>query len=169
MKPIEPFSFSVNLQKRYKKYAVSNLSGHVMLFLIMAKYFNGINLNLIILANVLFMVPYNHSIHEIFQAAKMMGINTNYSIQDTDLDNINEFLESNGLVPIVLPTQASWIPAGDSKSLSRTSSSTSASTSSSSYSKGGKIKTKRRHTRRLHTQTQRSHKSKRAHTKKYNK
>jgi hypothetical protein len=99
----------------------------------------------------------------------MMGINTNYSIQDTDLDNINEFLESNGLVPIVLPTQASWIPAGDSKSLSRTSSSTSASTSSSSYSKGGKIKTKRRHTRRLHTQTQRSHKSKRAHTKKYNK
>ena len=171
MKPIEPFSFSVNLQKRYKKYAVSNLSGHVMLFLIMAKYFNSINLNLIILANVLFMVPYNHSIHEIFQAAKMMGINTNYSIQDTDLDNINEFLESNGLVPIVLPTQASWIPAGDSKSLSRTSSSTSASTSTStsSYSKGGKIKTKRRHTRRLHTQTQRSHKSKRAHTKKYNK
>ena len=166
MKPIEPFSFSVNLQKRYKKYAVSNLSGHVMLFLIMAKYFNGINLNLIILANVLFMVPYNHSIHEIFQAAKMMGINTNYSIQDTDLDNINEFLESNGLVPIVLPTQASWIPAGDNKSLSRTSSSTSASTSTStstsSYSKGGKNKTKRRDTRR-------SHKSKRAHTKKYNK
>ena len=108
------------------------------------------------------MVPYNHSIHEIFQAAKMMGINTNYSIQDTDLDNINEFLESNGLVPIVLPTQASWIPAGDSKSLSRTN-------SSSSYSKGGKNKTKRRHTRRLHTQTQRSHKSKRVHTKKYNK
>ena len=144
-----------------------------MLFLIMAKYFNGINLNLIILANVLFMVPYNHSIHEIFQAAKMMGINTNYSIQDTDLDNINEFLESNGLVPIVLPTQASWIPAGDSKSLSRTNSSTSASTSTStstsSYSKGGKNKTKRRHTRRSHTQTQRSHKSKRAHTKKYNK
>jgi hypothetical protein len=137
----------------------------------MAKYFNGINLNLIILANVLFMVPYNHSIHEIFQAAKMMGINTNYSIQDTDLDNINEFLESNGLVPIVLPTQASWIPAGDNKSLSRTSSSTSASTSTStsSYSKGGKNKTKRRDTRRLHTQTQRSHKSKRSHTKKYNK
>ena len=110
------------------------------------------------------MVPYNHSIHEIFQAAKMMGINTNYSIQDTDLDNINDFLESNGLVPIVLPTQASWIPAGDSKSLSKTSSSTSASTSTStsSYSKGGKNKTKRRHTRR-------SHKSKRSHTKKYNK
>ena len=142
MKPIEPFSFSVNLQKRYKKYAVSNLSGHVMLFLIMAKYFNGINLNL---SKALFIFSY------------------------TDLDNINEFLESNGLVPIVLPTQASWIPAGDSKSLSRTSSSTSASTSTStsSYSKGGKIKTKRRHTRRLHIS--RSHKSKRAHTKKYNK
>jgi hypothetical protein len=95
----------------------------------------------------------------------MMGINTNYSIQDTDLDNINAFLESNGLVPIVLPTQASWVPAGDGQLLSRTSSS--ASTSTSSYSKGGKIKTKRRHTRRVHIN--RSHKTKRAHTKKYNK
>jgi hypothetical protein len=166
MKPIEPFSFSVNLQNRYKKYAVSNLSGHVMLFLIMAKYFNGINLNLIILANILFMVPYNHSIHEIFQAAKMMGINTNYSIQDTDLNNINAFLKSNGLVPIVLPKQASWVPSVDRKSLSRSSS---GSGTSSSYSKGGKVKAKRRHTRRLHTQVKRSHKSKRAHTKKSSK
>ena len=76
MKPLEPTSFSLNLQKRYNKYFVSNLSGHVMLFLIMSKYFKNINLNNIILANILYMVPYNHSIHEIFQAAKMMGINT---------------------------------------------------------------------------------------------
>ena len=109
MKPLEPTSFSVNLQERYKKYFVSNLSGHVMLFLIMSKYFNNINLNYIILANILYMVPYNHSIHEIFQAAKMMGINTEYSIEKTDLENINNFLRENQLNQIILPTQAEWI------------------------------------------------------------
>jgi hypothetical protein len=114
MKPIEPYSFSVNLQKRYNKYSVSNLSGHVMIFLIMAKYFKNptdntnINMNLIVLASILFMVPYNHSIHEIFQAAKMMGVNTNYSIKKTDLENINTLLSATNLKPIVLPTQASW-------------------------------------------------------------
>ena len=100
MKSIEPASFYVNLQKEYKKYFVSNLSGHVMLFLIMSRYFNGINLNNIILANLLFMVPYNHSIHEIFQAAKVMGINTSYSIENNDLDNSNMFLTQNGLEAI---------------------------------------------------------------------
>ena len=114
MKPIEPYSFSVNLQKRYNKYSVSNLSGHVMIFLIMAKYFKNpsdntnINMNLIVMASILFMVPYNHSIHEIFQAAKMMGINTNYSIKNTDLQNINTLLTDTNLTPIVLPNNASW-------------------------------------------------------------
>ena len=109
MKPLEPTSFSVNLQERYKKYFVSNLSGHVMLFLIMSKYFKDINLNYIILANILYMVPYNHSIHEIFQAAKMMGINTEYSIEKTDLENINNFLKENQLNQITLPRQSLWI------------------------------------------------------------
>jgi hypothetical protein len=125
MKPIEPYSFSVNLQKRYKKYSVSNLSGHVMIFLIMAKYFKNpldnqpINMNMIVLASILFMVPYNHSIHEIFQAAKMMGVNTNYSIKNTDLDNINMLLSATNLTPIVLPTQASWISTQRQRSSSK--------------------------------------------------
>jgi hypothetical protein len=55
------------------------------------------------------MVPYNHSIHEIFQAAKMMGVNTNYSIKKTDLENINMLLGATNLTPIVLPNQASWV------------------------------------------------------------
>ena len=125
MKLIEPYSFSVNLQKRYKKYSVSNLSGHVMIFLIMAKYFKNpvdnqpINMNMIVLASILFMVPYNHSIHEIFQAAKMMGVNTNYSIKNTDLDNINMLLSATNLTPIVLPTQASWISTQRQRSSSK--------------------------------------------------
>ena len=61
-------NFNTNLNNRYNKYSVSNLSGHTMLFIIMARYFKDINLNLILLASLLFMVPYNHSIHEILQA-----------------------------------------------------------------------------------------------------
>lgn len=41
------------------------------------------------------MVPYNHSIHEIFQAAKLMGVNTDYSIEKTDLENVNDLLNRN--------------------------------------------------------------------------
>ena len=89
-KPIP--TFTTNMLKRYNKFSVSNLSGHTMLFIIMAKYFKDINLNMILLASMLFMVPYNHSIHEIFQAAKMLGVNTEYSIKKTDLENMNYFL-----------------------------------------------------------------------------
>ena len=138
MKPIEPYSFSVNLQKRYNKYSVSNLSGHVMIFLIMAKYFKNptdnqpINMNMIVLASILFMVPYNHSIHEIFQAAKMMGVNTNYSIKNTDLDNINMLLSATNLTPIVLPNQASWVSPQKRNTFEGT------------YTKGGKSQSRKK-------------------------
>ena len=115
MERADPPSFMINLLDRNKKYSVSNLSGHVMKFIMIAKYFksngtnetngtNGtnetiepINLDMIILASILFMVPYNHSIHEIFQASKAMDVNINYSIKDTDLVNINRLLEKNGM------------------------------------------------------------------------
>jgi hypothetical protein len=100
MKPIEPISFSLNIQKRYNKFFVSNLSGHVMLFLIISRYFKDINLNLIILASIIYMVPYNHSINEILKAANLVDVNTNYSIKKTDLENINNILTNNGLIPI---------------------------------------------------------------------
>jgi len=85
-------TFTTNMLKRYKKFTVSNLSGHTMIFIIIAKYFKYIDLNMIVLASLLFMVPYNHSIHEIFQAAKMLGVNTEYSIKNTDVENMNHFL-----------------------------------------------------------------------------
>ena len=108
--PIQPNSFYVNLQKKYKKYNVSNLSGHVMIYITMAKLFNNINLDLIILANIVYMVPYNHSIHEVLQASKLLGINTEYSIRDTDIDAVNTILGNNGLRPITISSSASWIP-----------------------------------------------------------
>jgi hypothetical protein len=119
MKRSEPTSFMLNMLDRNYKYSVSNLSGHVMKFIMIAKYFKSytkkaqnapqkatdtdnkpINLDMIILASILFMVPYNHSIHEIFQAAKLMGVNTDYSIEKTDLENVNNLLGRNGMVNI---------------------------------------------------------------------
>ncbi len=53
MEKEEPTSFMINLQNRHRKFSVSNLSGHVMKFIIMSKYFNNVNLNMIILASIL--------------------------------------------------------------------------------------------------------------------
>ena len=92
MKPIEPLNFSLNLQKRYNKYFVSNLSGHTMIFILLARFFNDININVIILACIVFMTPYNHSIHEIFKAAQIVGAIDNYNMELSDLDNLNNLL-----------------------------------------------------------------------------
>lgn len=100
MKPIEPLSFSLNLQKRYNKYFVSNLSGHTMIYILLARFFNNINLNIIILACIVFMTPYNHSIHEIFKAAQIVGVNDKYNINLSDLDNLNNLLTQINYAPL---------------------------------------------------------------------
>ena len=146
MKKKEPNSFYVNMLKRYNKYVVSNLSGHVMMFMIMAKLFNGIDLKLLVLANIIYMVPYNHSIHEIFQAAEMMGVfdkgSFKYSIGDTDLDNLNKLLAEMKLNPVVPAWGARYMAVTSDKRVSVPP------------VKGGIKKTKRRQirkTRRRHT------------------
>jgi hypothetical protein len=100
MKPIEPLSFSLNLQKKYNKYFVSNLSGHTMIYILLARFFNNINLNVIILASIVFMTPYNHSIHEIFKAAQIVGANDNYNMKLSDLENLNNLLTQIDYTPL---------------------------------------------------------------------
>ena len=100
MKPIEPLSFPLNLQKRYNKYFVSNLSGHTMIYILLARFFNNINLNVIILASIVFMTPYNHSIHEIFKAAQIVGAKDNYNIKLSDLENLNNLLIETDYTPL---------------------------------------------------------------------
>jgi hypothetical protein len=100
MKPIEPLNFSLNLQKRYNKYFVSNLSGHTMIFILLARFFNNININIIILACIVFMTPYNHSIHEIFKAAQIVGANDDYNMKLSDLDNLNNLLTKMDYTPL---------------------------------------------------------------------
>ena len=94
-------NFTLNMLKRFNKYSVSNFSGHVMLFITVASYFNiqvderyiSIDKRMIVIACIIYMVPYNHSIHEIFQAAKMMGVFPEYNIRKTDLENLNTLIE----------------------------------------------------------------------------
>jgi hypothetical protein len=100
MKPIEPLTFSLNLQKRHNKYFVSNLSGHTMIFILLARFFKNININVIILACIVFMTPYNHSIHEIFKAAQIVGANDNYNIKLSDLENLNKLLTEIDYTPL---------------------------------------------------------------------
>jgi len=94
MKPIEPLSFTLNLQKRYNKYFVSNLSGHTMIFILMARFFNNIDIKSIVLACIIYMTPYNHSIHEILKAAQMIGVDIDININNSDLKNVNNILTS---------------------------------------------------------------------------
>ena len=89
------------------------------------------------------MVPYNHSIHEIFQAAKVMGINTNYSIKKNDLDNLNEFLTKSDLQPITLSKAATIQVPQDRPKFTK------------EYSKGGRRKKTKRNKKKLKTKRSR--------------
>jgi len=133
-KAIEPNSFYLNLLERYNKYVVSNLSGHSMLYIIIAKLFKNINLDLILLANVLFMVPYNHSIHEVLQAAKLLGVNTRYSIRVVDLVAINNILAKNNLTMISIPSKSAYMQnAGKRKTEKRVKNKTRRNTKKNIY------------------------------------
>ena len=150
-------TFTTNMLSRYKKFSVSNLSGHTMLFIIIAKYFKDINLNMIVLASMLFMVPYNHSMHEIFQAAKMLGVNTGYSIKKTDLENMNYFLtDVMKMKPIdsgkLITNVNKYIPVSD-KRKSKQTQLTNASTLGNidGSKKGGTRQSKRRKSNSIHT------------------
>jgi len=64
LKPKSPESLTLKIRRNYDVFSVGYISGHTILFLQMAKYFAGINLKIIMLACILYMVPYNHSINE---------------------------------------------------------------------------------------------------------
>lgn len=95
----EPNSFLINLLKRNKKFSVSNISGHQILFNTMAEIFN-IDLSPIILAGMIYMVPYNHSITEIVEATRFYLLTNNLNIPSFDenpqifdnIFNINDLL-----------------------------------------------------------------------------
>ena len=60
----------------------------------LCNYFKYINIGLIILGCIIWLVPYNHSITEIFLAAKQSDLFENYSLKKNTYESVNEFLQN---------------------------------------------------------------------------
>lgn len=90
-------NFTTQLRKKYNKLIVSYTSGHTVIMLMICKYFKGINLGLIILGCIIWLVPYNHSITEIFLAAKELDVFKNYTLKKNTYESVNELLHLCGL------------------------------------------------------------------------
>jgi hypothetical protein len=88
-----PNTFTTGIRKKYHKLSVSYTSGHAVLILMFCEYFKGINLNLILLGCIIWLVPYSHSINEIFLAAKEIGLFNEYNIARTLEDNYKLIIE----------------------------------------------------------------------------
>jgi len=97
-------NFTTQLRNKYKKLIVSYTSGHTVIMLMICKYFKDVNLFLITLGCILWLVPYNHSINEIFLAAKEVNVFKDYTLKKTTYESVNEILRLSGL------SQLSQIP-----------------------------------------------------------
>jgi hypothetical protein len=86
-------SFYLKLRERKGKLSISYSSGHTMMMLLMADYIKNINLYYILIALIIWTVPYNHSINEILSGSKQYGIFDEYDYDKTTLENVNIMLE----------------------------------------------------------------------------
>lgn len=94
---IDPKSFILKELTSIRKLSISNYSGHTSLLIMISSYFNNVNYELIILASLLWTVPYNHSINEVFMGGKMMNVFTEYDYKLSSFKNVNTILSKNGL------------------------------------------------------------------------
>jgi hypothetical protein len=90
-------NFTTQLRKKNNKLIVSYTSGHTVIMLMLCKYFKDINLGLITLGCIIWLVPYNHSITEVFLAAKQVDVFKNYTYKKNTYESINEMLQLLGL------------------------------------------------------------------------
>jgi hypothetical protein len=93
-------NFTTQLRKKYNKLMVSYTSGHTVIMLMLCKYFKGIKLGLITLGCIIWLVPYNHSITEIFLAAKQLDIFKKFTLKKDILISVNEMLQLSDLLQI---------------------------------------------------------------------
>jgi hypothetical protein len=73
-------SITTNIRNKYNITSIGNISGHTLLILDLCLFFINDKevINKMILACIMWMVPYDHSINEIFTAAKIMGLFDEY-------------------------------------------------------------------------------------------
>ncbi len=67
-------SVTSKLRERFKIATVANTSGHTFLMITLSKYFKNVDRVSVILACIVWMVPHDHSMHEILMAAKLAKI-----------------------------------------------------------------------------------------------
>ena len=96
-KAIDPSSFVLKELSNKKKLSISNFSGHTSLLIMISSYFNNVNYDLLVLASLLWTVPYNHSINEVFMGGKMMNIFPEYDYKLSSFKNVNNILVKNNL------------------------------------------------------------------------
>ncbi len=85
-------SFYIKLRDRKNKLSISYSSGHTLMMLLLMNYIQDINLYYVIIALIIWTVPYNHSINEILSASKQYGLFDNYDYDKSTLDNLNTML-----------------------------------------------------------------------------
>jgi len=90
-------NFTTQLRKKYNKLLVSYTSGHTIIMLLLCKYFKDVNLGLIVLGCIIWLVPYNHSITEIFLAAKELNVFKDYTLNKSTFESVNQLLKLCGL------------------------------------------------------------------------
>ncbi len=93
-------SFYIKLRERKNKLSISYSSGHTLMMLLLMNYLQGFNLYYVIIALIIWTVPYNHSINEILSASKQYGLFDNYDYDKSTLDNLNIMLRQAGLEQI---------------------------------------------------------------------
>lgn len=95
-----PSSIALKVREKYKKYSVANTSGHTLLHIEFCKFFMDRNdphfMLLMVLACIMWMVPYDHSIHEVMTAAKIAGSYNEYDYTYTSKANVNMLLNKIG-------------------------------------------------------------------------
>ena len=95
-------SFYLKLRLRKNKLSLSHSSGHALLILLMSDYIKDIKMIYIILACIIWTVPYNHAINEILSSSKQYELFEEYDYDKDILENINILLNKFGLEPINL-------------------------------------------------------------------
>ena len=88
----EPKSWYYSVRRNMNNhYDLGQTSGHTLFMILLGRYFNT-NDKLMVLAQIIWTVPYNHSLYEVFSAAKTMDIFPEFRWANDIKTNMDTFL-----------------------------------------------------------------------------
>jgi hypothetical protein len=83
---------SLSLKKQHCILNIANTSGSTIVSVLFAKYFKNVDPFMVVLACIVWMVPHDHSLHEVFTAARIAKVD-GFQTYDYTKNRV-EFLES---------------------------------------------------------------------------